>query len=154
GMSDADWASDKNDRKSFTGYIFIVNNGPVSWTSHKQSTVSHSTLEAEYMALSDASRECVARSHLYDELQISINIPVIYSDNIGALTTAEDPTNYPRSKHIDIRYHYIRHCINEDILCVDHIPGDDNPADLFTKALGPLKHHYLLDSLLKSDYMD
>jgi len=153
GMSDADWASDKNDRKSFTGYVFYVNNGPVSWSSHKQPTVSHSTLESEYMALSDAARECIARSHLYEELRIPIDTPVIYSDNLGALTTAEDPTNYPRSKHIDIKYHYIRHCINEDLLCIDHVPGNENPADILTKALGPTKHHYLLESLLKSDYM-
>jgi hypothetical protein len=57
GFSDANWGGDKNDRKSTTGYVFMINNGAVSWVSHKQSTVAVSTMEAEYMALSDASRE-------------------------------------------------------------------------------------------------
>ena len=154
GLSDADWASDKNDRKSFTGYVFLVNNGPVSWSSHKQSTVAQSTLEAEYMALSDASRESIARSHLYEELKIPIDVPVIYCDNLGALTTAEDPTNYARSKHIDLRYHFIRHCLNNNTLAVDYIPGDENPADVLTKALGPTKHHYLISQMgLQTDFM-
>jgi hypothetical protein len=155
GLSDADWASDKNDRKSFTGYVFLANNGPVSWTSHKQSTVSLSTLEAEYKALSDASRESIARSHLYEELGIHVkDIPVIYSDNLGALNIAEDPTNYARTKHIDIRYHFIRDCINNNQLAVDHVPGDENPADILTKALGPTKHDYLIELLgMRKDFV-
>jgi hypothetical protein len=146
-VSDADWANDKDDGKSYTGFAIIVNNAPVSWSSHKQSTVALSSLEAEYMALSDASRECIARSHLYEELQLSIQTPMIYSDNQGALSTAEDPTNYARTKHIDLRYHFIRNCIDNGILAVDYIPREDNPADIFTKALSPTKHSHFLDLL-------
>jgi hypothetical protein len=60
GNSDADWASDENDRISYTGYAFMGHGEPASWTSHKQTTVANSTMESEYMALSDASREAVA----------------------------------------------------------------------------------------------
>jgi len=60
GYADANWGGDRNDRKSTTGYIFFVNNGAISWTSHKQTTVALSTMEAEYMSLSDASREALA----------------------------------------------------------------------------------------------
>jgi hypothetical protein len=60
GYSDANWAGDKNDRKSTTGYLFVIADGPISWTSHKQSTIALLTMEAEYMALSDASREAIA----------------------------------------------------------------------------------------------
>jgi hypothetical protein len=60
GYSDADWGSDENDRISYTGYIFMVYGGPASWTSHKQTTVANSSMESEYMALSDASREAIA----------------------------------------------------------------------------------------------
>ena len=155
GVSDADWANDKDDRKSYTGYAFIVNNAPVSWSSHKQPTIALSTLQAEYMALSDASRECIARSHLYEELQLPIPTPVIYSDNQGALVTAEDPTNYARTKHIDLRYHFIRNCIDNGILSVDYIPGQDNPADIFTKALANTKHSHLLDLLgIQTDFVE
>jgi Reverse transcriptase (RNA-dependent DNA polymerase) len=155
GFSDADWASDKNDRKSFTGYIFLVNNGPVSWSSHKQSTIAQSTLEAEYMALSDASRECIARCHLYEELCLSIDTPIIYCDNLGSLSTAEDPTNYARSKHIDLRYHFIRHTIDQGTLGVDHVPGNENPADVLTKPLGPAKHEYLTELMgIRKDFKE
>ena len=92
-----------------------------------------STLQAEYMALSDASRECIARSHFYEELELPIPTPVIHSDNQGALVTAQDPTNYSRTKHIDLRYHFIRDCIEDGTLAIDYVPGEDNPADIFTK---------------------
>jgi hypothetical protein len=71
GYSNADWASDENDRISYTGYAFQVQRGLASWTSHKQSTVSNSTMPSEYMALSDASREAVARVQFFQELNIS-----------------------------------------------------------------------------------
>ena len=77
------------------------------------STQALSTLQAEYMALSDASRECIARSHLYEELDLQIPTPVIYSDNQGALVMAQDPMNYSRMKHIELRYHFIRDCIEK-----------------------------------------
>jgi hypothetical protein len=111
GFSDANWAGDKNDRKSTTGYLFAIAYGPVSWTSQKQSTVALSTMEAEYMALSDTSREAIARFHLLEEHQLKPHTPLIASDNQGALTIAENPTNYQRAKHIDLRYHFIRHAL-------------------------------------------
>ena len=67
GFSDADWGSNPVDRISITGYVFMINGGPVSWTSHKQSAVALLTMESEYMALSDASRECIARSQFLEE---------------------------------------------------------------------------------------
>jgi hypothetical protein len=92
GCSDSDHGSDPNDRISYTGYVFIVNGDPVSWTSHKQSTVALSTMEAEYMALSDASREAIARKQFFQELKIpSGSFPlIILSDNQSALGIAED----------------------------------------------------------------
>jgi hypothetical protein len=68
GYSDADWASDEDDRKSYTGYVFLIYGSAVSWTTHKQSTVAFSSMESEYMALSDAAREALARKQLFCEL--------------------------------------------------------------------------------------
>jgi hypothetical protein len=73
GYADADWESDENDRTSFTGYVFMINNGAVTWTAHQQSSVALSTMEAKYMSLSDASREAIARQHFFDDLRIFIN---------------------------------------------------------------------------------
>ena len=97
---DANWGGDKNDRKSTTGYVFIINNGAVSWTSHKQSTVALSTMEAEYMSLSDAAREVFARCQLFRDLNITIPTTVIYSDNQGAI--AENPMNYTDERNSSI----------------------------------------------------
>src|SRR5947199_10689875 len=91
GYADADYGSDPNDRISYTGYVFMCNGGPISWNSHKQSTVAHSTMEAEYMALSDASREALARKQFGQELKVrSSSSPItILSDNQSALEIAE-----------------------------------------------------------------
>ena len=119
----------------------MINGGVVSWSSHKQPTVATSTTAAEYMAISDASREAVARLHLFEELNIDISKPTILSDSTGALAVSEDPTNYQRTKHIDIRYHYIRHVIQNGQVVINHVPGNENPADLLTKALASERHH-------------
>ena len=122
----------------------MINNGAVSWTSHKQSTVATSTMEAEYMALSDAAREAIARSQLYGELLLKTPPPLILSDNQGALEISENPTNYQKAKHIDIRYHFVRHVLHADQISIDYHPSAENPADILTKALGPLKHQHCI----------
>jgi hypothetical protein len=85
------------------------------------------------MALSDASRECLARSHLHEERCLPPPTPMIFSDNQGALSTVEEPTNYARTNHIDLRYHFIRD--RNGSLAIDYIPREDNLADIFPKAL-------------------
>jgi Reverse transcriptase (RNA-dependent DNA polymerase) len=140
GFTDANWAGDKNDRKSTTGYVFIIGGGPMSWTSHKQTTIALSTMEAEYMALSDASCEAIACSNLFSELNIKAPVPLLHSDNQGALTIAENPTNYQRAKHIDIRYHFIRHALEQGKIQIEFRPTAVQPADVLTKAHGPQKH--------------
>jgi hypothetical protein len=140
GFTDADWGGDKNDRKSTTGYVYMVNNGAVSWSSRKQTTVAVSTTEAEYMAISDAAREALARSQLYGEFLNRLPAPLILSDNQGALDISENPTNYQRAKHIDIRYHFVRHVLHSDQIALDYVPTTQNPADILTKALQPVIH--------------
>jgi len=96
GFSDSDFASDEDDRKSYIGYVFIICGGAVSWSTHKQSTVAHSTMESEYMALSDAAREALARKQLFCELHIpSGQKPVtLLSDSQSALDISENPAKY------------------------------------------------------------
>lgn len=139
-FADANWGGDPDDRKSTSGYVCYVGGGPVSWTSRKQHTVALSTLEAEYMSMSDAGREAIARKQLHDELEIKTRTPIIYCDNQGALAIAENPTNHQRSKHIDIRYHFVRNAIKAGQINVEYIPTDQQVADVFTKALVKAKH--------------
>src|SRR5438046_10585547 len=127
----------------------MCNGGPVSWNSHKQSTVAHSTIEAEYMALSDASREALARKQFGQALHVpsSSSLVTILSDNQSALEIAENPANYRRAKRIDIRYHAIRHYLRNDLITVDYIPSNAQAADILTKALGRLKQHECVELL-------
>ena len=143
GYSDSDFASDEDDRKSYTDYVFLINGGAVSWSTYKQSTVAFSITEAEYMTLSDAAREALARRQLFEELCIpSASKPVtLLTDSQMALDISENPANYRQAKHIDIRYHAVRHYIRERKIEIDYIPSNYQPADIFTKALGHPKHH-------------
>ena len=97
GYADADWGGDKDDRKSTTGYVFAINGGPVLWTSHKQPSNAVSTMEAEYMVLSDASHEAIARSHLYADLSMKTSTaPLLLSDSQNTLSLTGPASNYQR----------------------------------------------------------
>ena len=136
------YARDKDDRKSQTGYVFMINNGPVSWTSHKQTSVALSTMEAEYMSLSDVSREAIARIHLYSDLDVTTaSSSLLYSDSTLALSLTDESAPYQRSKHIDTRYHYIRDTLEKCEIQVDYVPSEENLGDVFTKALNVDSHH-------------
>src|SRR5277367_6574768 len=142
GYSDANFASDEDDRKSYTGYVFIINGGPVSWSTHKQHTVALSSMEAEYMALSDAAREAIARKQLFDELRVpSASRPIpLLTDSQTALEISDNPARYRQAKHIDVRYHAVRHYIHDGKIQIDYVPSTHQPADIFTKALETTKH--------------
>jgi hypothetical protein len=102
-------------------------------------------MESEYMALSDASREAIARGQFFQELNIPSMPIVILSDNEAALDLADGTTtNHRKSKHIDIRYHQVRHFVQEGKVEVSHITSEHQIADIFTKALGPQRHHHLV----------
>ena len=116
GFSDADYAGDQTDRKSVTGHIYLLNKGPISWSSTKQKCVATSTTEAEYIALSEASKQGQWLRALIKELRrinlLEDNQAVpMHSDNQACIAISQDPTGHRRTKHIDIRYHYIRELI-------------------------------------------
>jgi len=126
----------------------------VIWESHKQHSVALSTRDAEYMALSDASREAIARIHLYSDLQIITNrSSLLYSDSIMVLLLIDESSPYQRSKHIDTRYHYIRDILQKGEIQMDYVSFEENPADIFTKALDvDLHHHCVLGMSLRLFY--
>ena len=147
GYADADWGSNLIDRKSTTGYIFMMNGGPISWTSRKQSTVALSTMEAEYMALSDAARELVAHLTFFQTISIELPLPILYTDNEAAESIAKREPEYQRSKHIDIRYHFLRDHYEKETFNIQHIPGTEQIADILTKPLSKFKHHTIVQAL-------
>src|SRR5271154_1309716 len=114
GYSDADWGRDLDSRRSTTGVVVLLNDVVVVWKSCKQPTVAISTMEAEYMALTDAAKEVKWIRQLFDELHYGITprpSTILRTDNQGALALAKNPVNHSRSKHIDIKHHYIRETI-------------------------------------------
>ena len=137
--TDSDWASDPNTRRSQTGFFLKLAGGVFSWTSRAQKTIAHSSTEAEYMAMSDCSRQVVWVRNLLAELGYYIDHIPLAGDNQGSIFIASNPVTEPRSKHIDIRYHYIREVHEKGIVDLFYIEGDDNPADIFTKNLGATK---------------
>ena len=108
GYSDADWGGDQDDRHSTSGNLFILSRGPISWLSKKQSVTALSTSEAEYVALSVATQEAVWLRRLLSEMRMCSKEPtVLKEDNQGAVAIAKNPVFHSRTKHIDIRYHYV-----------------------------------------------
>lgn len=143
GFSDADWAGDLDDRRSTTGNVFLLSGGAVSWLSKKQSTVALSTAEAEYVALSQASQECVWLRRLLSDLGMDVTPVVILEDNQGAIAIAKNPVDHSRTKHIDIRYHYIRECVQNGQIQVKYCPTHNMKADILTKPLVKQRFEYL-----------
>jgi hypothetical protein len=114
-------------------------NGIFSWNSRAQKTVALSSTEAEFMALCDCSRQVVWIKSLFSELDIHLDAIPICGDNQGSIFMGSNPVQERRSKHIDIRYHYIREVVQDGKVELFFIDGDENPADMFTKNLGHVK---------------
>ena len=144
GYSDADWAGDIDTRRSTTGYIVMLNNGAIAWKSRRQPTVALSTMESEYMALTEATKELKWIRTLLAELGYSngnSDKPTdLFSDNQSAIALTKNPVSHARAKHIDIRHHFVREVIQDKVIWVQYIPTTEMTADNLTKALGHEKH--------------
>lgn len=136
GYSDADFASDIATRRSTTGYAFCMANGIVTWSSQRQKLVSMSTTESEYIAASTATKEAVWLRALLSELGYLRDKPTkLYVDNQSAIRLIHNPEFHKRTKHIDVKFHYIREKVEDGEINVIFVPTEAQLADIFTKAL-------------------
>jgi hypothetical protein len=137
GYSDSDLAGDVNDRKSTSGLIFFLAGGPVAWQSAKQKVVALSSCEAEYIAAAAAACEAVWLSRLLAELVGgAVLAPKLKVDNKSAIAPMKNPVHHDRSKHIDVKFHFIRECCDRKLINVEFVGTEHQLGDILTKALG------------------
>ena len=136
GYSDADWAGDVDDRHSTSGNVFLLAKGAVSWLSKKQATVALSTAEAEYVALSAATQEAIWLRRLLADVGEPLEDPIVINeDNQGAIAMAKNPVGHARTKHIDMRYHFVREGVQNGAIILKYVASGDMIADILTKPL-------------------
>lgn len=147
GYSDADYAGDCSTRRSTSGCVFTYNGGVISWSSEIQKSVALSTTESEYIAACHAIKELVWLQSLKVELTGENEIVEFNMDNQSAIRLIKNPEYHKRTKHIDVRYHFIREKYEEGLFLLKYVPTDEQLADIFTKSL--LKGRFqLLRSML------
>lgn len=144
GYSDADYAGDVETRRSTSGYVFMFGNGIISWCSERQKSVALSTTESEYIAASHAVKELVWLKRLLSELLlVEMDAPIFFMDNQSAIRLVKNPEFHKRTKHIDVRFHFIREKFEDGTFDLEYVPSNEMVADILTKALPKDRHRYL-----------
>jgi hypothetical protein len=148
GYCDADWAGDLEDRRSTTGFVFMMGGGATSWSSKRQPTIALSTTEAEYMASTQATKEAIWMTKFMKELGYmkEKKAMVIRCDNQGAISLTKNPTQHARTKHIDVQHHFVRERVENGEVTFEYCSTEEMVADVLTKAL-PKERHYKLISM-------
>lgn len=138
--SDANWAEDKHDRKSNSGYYCSVNGGAISWSCRKQDVVSLSSTEAEYVALTETCKEVTWLREIGKGFDLRLpEVITIFTDNQSCISMIGNEKFSNRTKHIDAKYHYIREQVTSGRIRLEYCPTAENIADLMTKPLGSIK---------------
>ena len=147
GFSDADWAGCTDDRKSTSGGCFYLGNNLVSWHSKKQNSISLSTAEAEYIAAGSGCTQLLWMKQMLKDYGIVQGTLVLYVDNMSAINISKNPVQHSRTKHIDIRHHFIRELVEDKVITLEHVPTENQLADLFTKPLDLVRFQSLSRTL-------
>jgi len=126
-----------------------VHGVPICWKSKAQQSVTLSSTEAEWVALSEAIKEVIFLINLLGSMRINVQLPVIVRvDNVGAIFMSENLTTTSRTKHIDIRSKYVREYVEDGVIKIIFVKSEDNDSDLLTKNLGSELHHKHSDKLI------
>jgi hypothetical protein len=133
-------------RKSTTGYVFTLAGGAIAWMSRRQTIIALSTAEAEYVSACEATMEAASEFNILHEIlpdyKIYVNIGI---DNQAAYIMATNPTYSKRTRHIELRWHFVREQVQKGVIELYKIKGDDNPADAFTKPLDKSRLEHMND---------
>ncbi|KAG8475483.1 hypothetical protein CXB51_032327 [Gossypium anomalum] len=141
----ANFARDLDRRRSLTGYVFTIGGCAISWKATLQTTVALSTTEAEYMAITKACKEAIWLKGLFSELNEDLQISTVFCDSQSAIFLTKDQMFHEKTKHIDVRYHFVRDIIARGDIVVSKISTHENHADMITKSLPITKFEHCLN---------
>ena len=147
GYSDSDFAGCKIDRKSTTGTCQFLGDRLVSWFSKKQSSVSTSTAEAEYIAAGSCCAQLLWMQSQLSDYGFDFSETPLYCDNTSAIAISNNPIMHSKSKHIELRHHFIRDHITKKHIALQHVSSESQLADIFTKPLPDSRFSELLIQL-------
>lgn len=134
---DSNWAGDTNNRKSITGFCIFLNGCLISREPRGQKTVTLSSSEAEYVAVLEVCTEILFIKTITDFLGLNLTLPItVICDNVGAIFIANNPKNNGQTKHISVKYHFIRDYVVDGIVQINFVGSEENLADPFTKNVG------------------
>jgi hypothetical protein len=143
GFSDSDWGGCPDTRKSTSAYIFTCGGTAISWASRKQTCVALSSTEAEYVAVAEAAKEAIWLSTVADFLQRPQGPVPLLVDNTGAIALTKNPEFHKRTKHIELKWHFVRDLQEQNRVKIQYCPTEDQLADLLTKPLSKCRHSKL-----------
>ena len=146
---DEDWASDPTNRRSTTGYCFLLGDSLISWRSKKQIVIARSSIEAEYRALTAATAKLIWLRWLLQDLGVDCSTATkLHCDNESVIQIAHNDVFHERTKHIEIDCHFIRHHLFQGTLTLQSISSHDHLVDIFTKPLPPGTFRALASKLI------
>lgn len=146
-FADADWANDPTDRKSFSGFVIKLGSNTINWECRKQRTVALSSTEAEYLSMSDCCKDILFMYNFLSDLTGWQILCKLRNDNMSAIKLLESKECHKRTKHIDVRYHFMKDLISRNIITVTYLQTDHMIADILTKALSSVKHNQFMNDL-------
>jgi len=148
GFTNSDYAGDQDDRKSTSGYVFMLGTGAVSWSSKKQPIVTLSTTEAEFVAAASCACQAIWLRRILEEIQFKQQgATSIYCDNSSTIKLSRNLVLHGRSKHIDVKYHFLRDLAKDEVINLIFCRSEDQVADIFTKPLKTPLFHKLRELL-------
>lgn len=146
--SDSDWAGSIDDMKSTSGYAFLLGTNICSWLSKKQKVVAQSSAEAEYVAAAKATSQAIWLRRILEDIgEKQQEATILFCDNKSAISIAKNPVNHERTKHIAIKYHFIRDAVEQGEIQLEYCKTQEQLADIFTKALPKEKFCYLRERI-------
>jgi hypothetical protein len=140
----ADWANCVDERKSTSGGAFFLGNSLVAWLSKKQGSISLSTTEVEYIGATTCCTQVLWMIQTLADLEVKYTAPIqIHCDNTSAISVSKNSVLHSKTKHIPIKYHFLREQVTNQIVQVHYIPTTEQITDIFTKPLAKTPFEYL-----------